>query len=215
MLSLKLSVIIIQMFAAIFMSLTYFRSKYEFLDICEKNMHLEINKIKISLINTINREEKIKETTRKKDFFKLVIAFLCFLLPIIFFHFFNFEYLTILNLSILFILILSLIVISMVYLTILTARMSGLFTSILTLRMHKALFNILYFVSKKSYISGLGFIYLFSSFIFSILNELGNPKLPYFQVFEIIATFYTLIGLAVIMIITNSYYQAKSYKNQI
>ncbi|MCT7575768.1 hypothetical protein N5U00_10545 [Aliarcobacter butzleri] len=70
MLSLKLSIIIIQMFAAIFMSLTYFRTKYEFLDICEKNMHSELNKIKISLINTINREKKIKMTRKGKDTFR-------------------------------------------------------------------------------------------------------------------------------------------------
>lgn len=214
MLSLKLSIIIIQMFAAIFMSLTYFRTKYEFLDICEKNMHLELNKIKISLINTINREKKIKITRKGKDTFRLSVISICIITLILFFNFFNSEYLeTYLNISIFYILILLLLMVLIIYWTYLIIKKSELFINILTFRIQKIFLSILYLVSRKSYISGLGFIYLFSSFIFSILSELGNSKLLYFQIFEIIATFYTLIGLAVIMIIINSYYQAKSYKN--
>lgn len=206
MISLKLSIIFIQMFAAVFMSLTYFRSKYEFLNICDKNMHSEINKTKISLVKTITREKEIKLARRNKDIFKLSIVSFIFIILIFLFNFYDFEYLaTFFNLNIFF----SFIIIFIIYFVYLAVRMSELITSILTFKIYKIFFDILYLVSKKSYISGLGFIYLFSSFIFSILSELGNPNAQYFQIFETFATFYTILGLTVVGLIIKSYYQVK------
>lgn len=211
--SLKLSVIAIQMFAAIFMSLTYFRSKYDFLDICEKNMHSNINKSKISLVKTIRKAEERKESRGRKDTIKLVLTLLIIIAIV---YFFKLSYIVYLSNSLnpnIFLTLTMLFIFSIIgYSVHLSIQKSELLMSRLSLRIHSFLYKLLYLVSKKGYISGLGFIYLFSSFIFSIVIEVGDQKAKYFILTELFAMFYTLIGLGTLGVISNSYYQVKYKK---
>jgi hypothetical protein len=202
------------MFAAIFMSLTYFRSKYNFLDVSEKNMHSQINQTKISLVKTIMKEKEKKAQKGKIYTLKLSIIIFIFFILILFFRFSHLEYLaTHLNPDIFVISFTLSITLFFSYFLYLIMKKGELYISILNLRIHKLFYNILYLVSKKGYITGLGFLYLFSSFIFSIILEKVSHESKLFEFIELFAMVYTIIGLGTISLIMNSYYQVKSNKN--
>jgi hypothetical protein len=209
--SINISITVFQMFAAIFMSLSYFRTNSKFLKSCDLEFITKFNKIKRSLLKQIAVDKEITNYIKFKLIFKIILSFFISVLCIIFIEsdrlldlIINFD-----NVHIIFIPILFL-AFFIIYLIKLSIKIIEPLLNIVFLKSILLFYNCIYKLSKQSFIAGLGFVFLFLSFILDLINKTEYFNKSTINIFENISIILTLLGVSTVGIVTKKYFKHKS-----
>ncbi|WP_026803732.1 hypothetical protein [Aliarcobacter lanthieri] len=210
-----ISITIFQMFAAIFMSISYFRINSKFLKSCDKQIVNNFNKSKRNLLKIISDENKKTISEKKKLVYKAIISFFIFtsifavlIVKAILNSIEDFN-----NIYV-FIIYFIFLIISLIYFVNKLNNLMILKVHSIMLKIYLITYNCIYQLSKQSFIAGIGFIFLFLSFILDLINKSKLFNSITLGLIENISSLLIIFGMLVFMIMLKKYQEIKYFKRQ-
>lgn len=208
-----ISITIFQMFAAIFMSISYFRINSKILKSCDKQIVNNFKKSKRNLLKEIANENKKTIREKKNLIYKVIISFFIFtsifavlVLKSILNSIEDFN-----NIYV-FIFYFIFLIISLIYFIINLCNFVLPKSHLIILKTYLITYNCIYKLSKQSFIAGIGFIFLLFSFILDLINKSKLFNSIALSFIGNISLVLIIFGMSVLMIILKKYQEFKYFK---
>lgn len=214
---LELSITFFQMFAAIFMSISYFRINSKIFKSCDRKILSDFNKLKRDLSKKIEINNKKSKSEKNKLLSKVLISFtifICLLLSFIILTSFipNIEIPFIINLfnnKYFLVIYFLLMIISIIYFFMQLYTFVNNKINILISKIHLFYRFCVYKLSRQSFISAIGFIFLFSSFFLDFINKTKILNSMTLNIVEGFALLFIIHGFYIFGIILKIYFEFK------
>lgn len=209
--SIDIIITFFQMFAALYMSISYFRINNKVLKSIDKQLISNFNKSKRNSLKKIAKYNIISKSENDKLVCKSIIPFIIYIFIVLVVAF---LYTTQLfnNLHIVLLICFLLFIIALINFVITLNNFIIPKLDILKLKISLLYHRSIYLLSNTSYVAATGFIFLCCSFILDLINKSKIFNSTIINFIEIVSYFGLMYGVSILGIILKKYFEFKNNK---